>query len=89
MNACRPAQLDHGVEPPGRFDHHGRQVDAQNARPSIVKVARDVPRPTAQVASRPLMTDLGREAIQQLPVERLVRKLFKDTNRILLGDPIV
>jgi hypothetical protein len=68
-------ELDPRAQPPRGPDHRCRQVDAHDPGPALVEVAGHVPWPAAEVAGGPEGPHPLGEAVQELPVELLVRQL--------------
>ncbi len=83
------AEFDRRGEPSRLFDHHRRQVDAAHLDALFVQVTGDVSRPATQVAGRPDVPHGGGEAVEKLPVERLVFQLIENPPHVLVGDGVV
>ena len=83
------AELDVRRELPGPVDHPGRQIDAEHPDALLVEVPGHVAGPAAQIGDQPVAPHVFREAVQQVPVERLPGQLGEDALGVGRGDLVV
>jgi hypothetical protein len=83
------AKLYPGVNSLGFGHHCGREVEPRDVDAPIMKVLRDLAGAATDLAHRTASAHLVREAIENLSIEGLARKLAGEMGRVFLGESVV
>src|SRR5262245_57151425 len=71
-------ELDVGIQTASLSEHALGEIDSRDVDAALAEIACDVTGPAAEIADGPDPLRRGGEAVEQLPVERLVRELVGD-----------